>query len=88
MLLSTHMTSVLFLEWFNTFSLTMDLHAPTQVTCSYALLSNEAAERTYRRKSVGGPPCGKISEAPSYLVTEVIPYKDVTTLGEGTGSIT
>ena len=38
MLLSVHVTSVLFLVRFNNFALTMELHALTLVTRSYALL--------------------------------------------------
>ena len=38
MLLSVHVTSVLFLVRFNIFTLTMELHALTQVARSYALL--------------------------------------------------
>ena len=41
-LLSVHVTSFLFLVWFNNFALTMgfllELHALTLVTCSYAFL--------------------------------------------------
>ena len=45
MLLSVHVTSILFLVQFNNFALTMDfyweLHALTLVACSYALLMLE-----------------------------------------------
>ena len=39
MLLSVHVTSILFLVWFNNSALTMELHAFTVVARSYVLLA-------------------------------------------------
>ena len=46
MLLSMHMTSVIFLVQFNNFGLLLELHTLTLVACSYALLLHTSVYTT------------------------------------------